>query len=95
MPMDDVDRPEDLVTSSRTQVPGHIVINFADDVHDVSYTVQSTQKDVPYRAHAGIQGTLRGRLDDEAPHVIMFPAEAHLLYFITVTIEPIKLTWVA
>lgn len=93
--MNDVDRPEDLVKSSRTQVPGHLVITFAESVTDIRYTVQCTQKDVPYLSHRGVEGTMLGRLHDEAPHTLIFPVEAHMLYLITILVNDKRLTWIA
>ena len=95
MPMKDDNRPEDLVSSSRTIHPGFLLIKFASSVHNIQYSVQTTQRDTPFLSGKGLRGEITGRVHAESFYTVLVPTEEHLSYFITVVFEDgKKFTWV-
>lgn len=86
-------RPEDLMRSSRTDAS--ITITFASCIQNVEYIVQATQMGTPFLSHPGVHGTLGGKMGLDTHHTLAFPAEAGLLFFVTVFLDGKKYTWIA
>ena len=86
----------ELLTSSRTKLPGHVTLTLSPHAPNITYLhVQSTQPDKP-RASPMVRftGALKGRRSVDEPYSIIFKADPGVLYFITAVLGSENFNWI-